>query len=105
MILGENIFSLAFNFYEKKLLVRYLFSMKYKIIPGVKEIRLFGEKFYEKNKEDFKIIYNNKIFELQQYFPIENIKEKNKDKLEIAVVGFKDIFDINKWYQKKIRII
>ena len=93
--ISENIFSLAFNFYEKKLLVRYLFSMKYKIIPEEKEIRLFGKKFYDKNKEDFKIIYNNEILELQQYFPIENIKEKNKDKLEIAVVGFKDTFDIS----------
>ena len=37
----------------------------------------------------------NEILELRQYFPIENIKEKNKDKLEIAVVGFKDIFDIS----------
>ena len=45
-----------------------------------KSIRIFGEKFVNRNKHKCKIIYNNKIYELKEYFD-EIDKNYNNQKL------------------------
>ena len=74
--ISENIFSLAFNFYEKKLLVRYLFSMKYKILPREKEIQLFGKNFMIKIKKTLKLFIIIKYLNYNNIFQLKILKKK-----------------------------
>ena len=58
------------------------FSLKYKINKGDEKVKIFGEKFVANNKDNFKIIYQDKIFDLMEYFDLKN-KNNDDDTLEI----------------------
>ena len=47
-----------------------------------KEIKIFGDKFVENNKDKCKIFYNNKEYDLTAKFNVENINQ-----LEIELYG------------------
>ena len=51
------------------------------------EVRLFGEKFVKNNKDNCKIIINNKILPLKESYVID----KNDEMLEIKLTGIKNI--------------
>ena len=58
------------------------FSLKYKINKNDEKVKLFGEKFVANNKNNFKIIYQDNIFDLMEYFDLKN-KNNDDDILEI----------------------
>ena len=61
-------------------------KMIYKIVPKEKKIKIFGENFVDKNKDKCKIIYNNNIFPLKEYFSIEELEKKSENKLELYLI-------------------
>ena len=50
---------------------------------GKEEVKIFGKKFVENNKEKCKIKYNNKKYELGEYMNVEGCENKIKIKLII----------------------
>ena len=87
----------------------------YKINKDKVDIRIFGEKFVENNKNHCKIIYNKKEHALVGTFKVENI---NGDELSIKLKGIMNITnasylfyecssllyipDISKWDTKNV---
>ena len=67
--------------------VDQIFKLVYKINKENENIKLFGEEFVENNKNDYNIIYNNKIFPLQTYFLIKDIKDNKNKLLEIFLIN------------------
>ena len=65
---------------------------KYKINKNQKIIKIFGASFVKNNKKFCKIVYEGKEYELIENFEIYN---KNKDILEIELIGISYISDIN----------
>ena len=67
---------IIFNLSSFKLKKKYLlFKLKYQIDKNRgKKIRLFGEIFAKRNKLSYKIIYNNRIYNMKDY--LENISKK-----------------------------
>ena len=55
-------------------------------------VKIFGELFVENNKDNFKIIYNNKEYELTEYFEVDS--EENYLKIKITKIGDKCIKDL-----------
>ena len=64
---------------------------KYKINKN--KIKIFGTSFVKKNKNNCKIIYENKEYELKDIFEIDN--NINKEILEIDLIGISNITDIS----------
>ena len=63
----------------------------YKINKEDTKIKLFGEGFIKNNKDKCKYIYEDKEYELEEYFKLSNY---NKDKLEIKLKGINNITNI-----------
>ena len=59
-------------------------------IDNNNKLKVFDEKFVKKNKKYCKIIYDNKTYDLNEYFNIDNIKH-NKDILKIKLKGISKI--------------
>ena len=55
-------------------------------------IKIFGKEFVKNNKNKCKIIINNKETELIEKY---NIKDNNKNKLEIKLIGIDNITDMS----------
>ena len=66
----------------------------YKIDKNDKRIKLFGEKFIENNKNNCKIIIDNKEEEIIEYINI-NEEMKKRDKLEIKLKEIKTITNMS----------
>mgnify|MGYP002626503920 CR=1 FL=1 len=56
-----------------------------------KKIKIFGQRFVQKNKTKCRIVYKDEILPLEEYFSFENIEIV--EKLEIKLMGFEDISD------------
>jgi len=56
------------------------------------QIKIFGKDFVKNNKNNCKILCENKIYELIEYFNISNYNNKNNE-LEIKVLGLNNITD------------
>ena len=52
-----------------------------------KGIRIFGEKFVNNNRDKCKIIYENKEYELTEYFSDIDSKHTNSDIISIKLKG------------------
>ena len=48
-----------------------------------RKIKILGYEFVEKNKDKCKIIYNEKEYELTEYFYVKNQKKYNRYKLYV----------------------
>ena len=47
----------------------HLFKLKYQIDKNKEEeLRIFGESFVRRNNMNYKIIYNNKMYKVKEYF-------------------------------------
>ena len=68
-------------------------KMIYKIDPKKNKIKLFGKEFVKRNMDKCKIIYNNNIFPFKEYFYIEDLEKKSKDKLELYLIEKENIPD------------
>ena len=60
-------------------------SLIYKISKDDPKIKIFGKDFINHNNKKCKIIYQNKEFELKEYFDVNNNKNKD-EKIEIKLV-------------------
>ena len=58
----------------------------------ISEIKIFGDKFVEKNKDKCKINYKNKIYPLKASFSLDEI-DRIDEKLEIILIEYEDITD------------
>jgi surface protein len=65
-------------------------KMKYKIDKIDKKIKLFDKNFINNNKNYCKYIYDNKTYELNEYFNISEHNEKNNI-LDISLIGIKNV--------------
>ena len=83
---GKNMFKAKENIDE--------ITIIYKINNFNNKLRVSGKEFVEKNKKDCKIIYDEKTYDLNEYFNIDNI-EHNKDLLKIKLKGISKINDIS----------
>ena len=57
----------------------------YKINKNEKFVKIFDKDFVEDKKENCKIIYEGKVYELQENFEFNNITNKNSELLEIKL--------------------
>ena len=69
-------------------------KIKYKI-DKEDVIEIFGPEFVKNNKEKCKIRIEEKEYELMEEFNIKNCKEIKKDKLEITLLGIKNITNMS----------
>ena len=60
------------------------FQLEYKATNG-REIKLFGKYFVEKNKDKSKIIYNEKEYELTEYFEVGNNLNNDNNLIKIQL--------------------
>ena len=67
---------------------KFIFSIK----DGEKLIKIFKPDFVNKNRHKYKIIYNNKIYPIQNEFKIPNNKD---NKLKIKLICFNYISGVN----------
>ena len=74
-------------------------SLKYKINKDDEKVKIFGENFVVNNKNNFKIIYQDNIFDLMEYFDLKN-KNNDDDILEIYLKQINDINDISFMFHK-----
>ena len=66
----------------------------YEINPSENLVKIFGNNFVKKNKHIYKIIYEDKDYELTEYFDLKKICI-NKDKLQIKLNGNLNIIDMS----------
>jgi len=64
----------------------------YKINKDDIKIKLFGQDFIKNNKDKCKYIYENKEYELEEYFKLSN---SNKDKLVIKLKGINNVTNMS----------
>ena len=62
-------------------------------------IRIFGKKFIENNIQKCKIIYNDKIYELSEYFDDINLHYNNKDEFKFILKGINNITDMSYMFE------
>ena len=77
-----------------KFLISQTFRLIYKIEPQIDKIKIFGKQFVKENKEKCYLSYKGKIFQLQEYFFLRDLKEE-KDKFEILMIQFNNISEKN----------
>ena len=65
--------------------------------PKSGRIKIFGENFVKNNKGRSLIMYKNNIFELNEYFSIEDIEDENK--VEILLIELDDISNKSYMFQ------
>ena len=67
-------------------------KMVYKIDKSKNKTKIFGEKFVKNNKHKCAILYKDKIFKLQEYLKLKNIKANEKE-VEIFLLKKENIND------------
>ena len=67
-------------------------SIIYKIEDNDDEVKIFGSEFVKNNKHNCQIIYEDKEYELNEYFDIPN---NIKDELKIKLRGIDDITNMS----------
>ena len=59
------------------------------------KIKLFDKNFIENNKDNCKIIIEDKEYELMEYFNINKLKNKNNNILSIELKGIENITNMS----------
>jgi len=78
----------------------YYITATYKV-NNEKKIKILGKKFVENNKNNFKIIYLNKNYELQEYLEIEQIVGE----IEIKIVAINKVTDVSYMFDECTSLI
>ena len=73
-------------------------KIRYKINENEERIKIFDNEFVKRNKEHCKIVYNNKVKDLVEYFDIPKDRKKDEDILEIHLKGINKIEDMNSMF-------
>ena len=90
----QNILYKKISGNEKKL--NYYFTAIY--LPdenNKKKVKILDENFIESNKNKCKIIYNNKIYELKEYFEDIDINYNHKDLIKCKLLFINNIIDMS----------
>ena len=69
--------------------------------PNDKKLKLFGDIFVNNNKNICKIIYKNKIYDLETEFNAENVKE-NKKHFKIKLIGVNNIINMSYMFENSL---
>ena len=69
----------------------------YRIKKDENKIKIFGTNFVKKNKNNFKILYHKKNYNLEEYFNLNNDSIKT-DKLEIELKTIKEATDLSEMF-------
>ena len=67
-------------------------------IPDKNKTRIFGSEFIKNNKDKFRIIYDNIIYNPEEYF--EDIIKiyNNKDLIKLKIIGIDNIFNFSSMF-------
>ena len=87
----NNIFDI-YNMMNSEEIINEI-NIIYKINKYDEHIKIFGETFVKNNKNNCKILFEGNEYELQECFDIRNYK--NKEKLEITLIGINNITDMS----------
>ena len=101
-IIDENNFENKFKYINEiyeKMLAKEEMVIKYKIEKEVGKIRLFGDKFVENNKNNCRIIINNKMNKLESFIDIKENKIE-KGILEIKLKKLNEVTDMSYIFSK-----
>ena len=71
-------------------------DLVYNIPKGKKEIGIFGEEFVKENKDLCKIIYENKVYDLSEYFSVEN---NTSNKLKFKLKGINNVTNLSDMFK------
>ena len=63
-------------------------------------IKIFGDEFVENNKKKCKIVYNNKLTNLKEFFYIKNIKQNEKGTFNINLILLSTIISMKKMFSE-----
>ena len=85
------------NMNENKLLLKYEREI------NINEIRLFGNKFYERYKDKLKIIIDDKESELIETYEMDN--DSKIKELEIELLGINNVIDTNEMFKNCFDLI
>ena len=77
----------------------FTFELEYKSTNG-SQIKLFDSKFVDKNKDKCKIIYNEKEYDLMEYFNFDNNNNIPNDSIRIQLRINNNITDISYMFYK-----
>ena len=105
----DIIFKLIYNPNEK-------LGEKYKIISGLEmqgfilndkdnDLRIFGKEFVKHNKKNCKIIYNNKRYELKEYFKDIDKDYKNKEIIKLKLIINNGIINMSEMFYECYHLI
>ena len=98
----KNKLNLIFEAFDKIGIINDdMITLIYKINPNDNSIKIFDSVFVKNNKDNCKIIYENKEFELSEYF---NVESKNQ-KLMIKLKGISRITNANKMFYECIKLV
>ena len=73
-------------------------------VDNLKKIKIFGDTFVEKNKNNCKIIFNNKEYQLNEYFDLDNIV-LNENILKIKLKEINNITDMSCMFESCKQLI
>ena len=74
----------------------YYFTVKYKPNENNRnKVKIFGKIFVNRNEDKCKIIYNNKIYELKEYFEDIDINYNHKDLIKFKLLLIHNIIDMS----------
>ena len=68
-------------------------------------MKIFGNEFVKQNGQKCQIIYDNKTYNLSEYFELENLKSKIDNILEIKLKGINNITNSNFMFHKCTSLI
>jgi hypothetical protein len=74
----ENKIKYIVEIYRKKNIIFNEIILKYKLGKDDR-LRIFGDNFVKNNKDNYKMIIDSKVFELETFLNLKNIKIKNKE--------------------------
>ena len=111
ILLGKNeqinIFEMIYKPKEKKLekkekIKKFKTDFRY-VLDDDKEysedlLRILGKYFVKHNKNKSKLIYNNKKYELKEYFEEIDNNYKNKDIIKLKIIGLANITDVSRMF-------
>ena len=71
-------------------------DLKYEIKEGEDKVKIFGEKFFENNNKKCKIIYDNKEYDLTEYFDCKNVKD---NVLKFKLKGINNVVTLESMFE------
>ena len=97
----ENKMKYLYDIYDKMITINEI-VIKYKI-GKENRIRVFGDTFVENNKSNFKMVIDNKDYEIDSFYNVENKRES--DILEIKLKQINNVTNLSFMFNECISLI